>query len=184
VQQARDIGRIEKRALQAARYSSAMPRRYRPAIAPAASVAAHRCISRAARCCHSGAASAGQSAAKRATAAASEGGTAFFGSARASRNHAAAARRNGPGAVPAAADVRIRASSRAVVARLPAVTSSATYTATFHASRASTGGASRLIRCAGPMSTPAAPTTNAPAAASGARKRRGLARRASGRNPG
>jgi len=68
--------------------------------------------------------------------------------------------------------------------RLGAVTSSATYTATFHASRASTGGASRLIRCAGPMSTPAAPTTNAPAAASGARKRRGLARRASGRNPG
>ncbi len=53
----------------AARYSSAIPRTYSPAIAPAASVAAQTCRRRAARRCHSGAASADQSAANRASAA-------------------------------------------------------------------------------------------------------------------
>ena len=56
--------------------------------------------------------------------------------------------------------------------------------ATFHASSASTGGASRLMRCAGPMSTPATLMKNAPAAASGTSQRCGRACRATGRNPG
>ena len=155
VQQARDVGGVEKRALPAGaiferdaaqvkpgdRACGQRGARRRAAAAPrAAATAAPRAIDQSAR------------EPAQAPPSARAAGPALRSRARTSRSHVTmlSAQRS---VACRAANGRRRGSTLAA---------SATYTATFHASSASTGGASRLIRCAGPISTPAAPMTNAP----------------------